>query len=150
MALSVLAKDVEGGLALLADVLQHPRFDAAELERERNQILSDIHQDRSDPAEVVSQLFQATLYSGHPLQRPVFGSAHTVSRITREAVVAFHQRFYVANNAVVVMVGAFSEERMLEMIQRYFGTWATRPLHRHPCHNRPQLRRSRCVSSIWM
>ena len=128
MALSVLAKDVEGGLALLADVLQHPHFDAAELERERIQILSEIHQDRSDPAEVVSQLFRATLYTGHPLQRPVFGYAHTVSRITREAVVAFHQRFYVPNNAIVVMVGAFPEERMLEMIQRYFGTWATRPL----------------------
>ena len=128
MALSVLAKDVERGLDLLADVLQHPHFDAAELERERIQILSEIHQQRSNPAEVVSQLFRATLYAGHPLQRPVSGYAHTVLRITREDVMAFHQRFYVPNNAIVVMVGALPEERMLEMIQRYFGTWPTRPL----------------------
>ena len=59
-------------------------------------------------AEVVSQLFRETLYAGHPLHRPISGYAHTVSRITREDVVAFHQRFYVPNNAIVVMVGALS------------------------------------------
>src|SRR5919109_1704083 len=34
-SLALLAKDVDSGLDLLADVLQHPRFEAAELERER-------------------------------------------------------------------------------------------------------------------
>jgi zinc protease len=128
ISLSVLAKDVEHGLDLLADLLQHPRFDATELERERAQMLSEIHQQRSDPDAVVSQLFRETLYAGHPLHRPISGYTHTVSRITREDVEAFHQRFYVPNNAIVVMVGALSEERMLEVIQRHFGTWPTRPL----------------------
>jgi hypothetical protein len=44
--------------------------------------------------------------------RPVSGYANTV-RIAQEDVVAFSQRFYVANNAIVVMVGALPEERML-------------------------------------
>jgi zinc protease len=128
ISLSVLAKDVERGLDLFADLLQHSRFDATELERERAQMLSEIHQQRSDPDEVVSQLFRETLYAGHPLHRPIFGYAHTVSRITREDVVAFHRRFHVPNNAIVVMVGDLSEERMLEVTQRYFGTWPMRPL----------------------
>jgi zinc protease len=128
VALSVLAKDVEHGLDLLADLLQHSRFDGAELERERTQTLSEIHQRRSEPDEVVSQLFRETLYAGHPLHRPVSGYAHTVSGITREDVVSFHQRFYVPNNTIVVMVGALPEEHMLELIQRYFGTWPTQPL----------------------
>lgn len=106
ISLSVLAKDVEHGLDLLADLLQHPRFDATELERERAQMLSEIHQQRSDPDAVVSQLFRETLYAGHPLHRPISGYTHTLSRITREDVEAFHQRFYVPNNAIVVMVGA--------------------------------------------
>ncbi len=128
VALSVLAKDVEHGLDLLADLLQHSRFDGAELERERTQTLSEIHQQRSEPDEVVSQVFRETLYAGHPLHRPVSGYAHTVSRITREDVVSFHQRFYVPNNTIVVMVGALPEEHMLELIQRYFSTWPTQPL----------------------
>jgi zinc protease len=128
ISFTVLAKDVERGLDLFADLLQHSHFDAEELERERAQMLSEIHQQRTEPDEVVSQLFRETLYAGHPLHRPISGYAHTVHGITREDVIAFHQRFYVPNNAIVVMVGALPEERMLEVIQRYFGAWPARPL----------------------
>src|SRR4029434_3416986 len=48
ISLSVLAKDVELGLDLLADLLQHSRFDASELERERAQMLARIHQTRAE------------------------------------------------------------------------------------------------------
>jgi zinc protease len=126
VSFSVLAKDVEPGLELLADVVQHPRFDADELERERAQLLSEIHQQRAEPEYVVSQLFRETLYAGHPLHRPILGYANTVAAITREDVVAFHQRFYVPDNAIVVMVGALSEAHMLEIIERDFGAWPAR------------------------
>jgi predicted Zn-dependent peptidase len=124
----LLTKDVESGLDLLADLLQHSRFDAAELEREREQMLSEIHQRRVDPDQVVSEIFRETLYAGHPLHRPISGYAHSVPQITREDVVAFHQRFYVPNNTIVVMVGAIPEARMLEVIERYLGAWAARSL----------------------
>jgi zinc protease len=50
-----------------------------------------------------------------------------VSQITRDDVLAFYQRFYVPNNAIVVMVGDFSEERMVEMLERGLGGWQARP-----------------------
>jgi zinc protease len=126
ISLTVLAKDIDRGVALLADLLQHSHFDAAELERERAQMLSEIHQQQAEPDHVVSQLFRETLYAGHPLHRPILGYAHTVPGITREDVVAFHQRFYVPNNAIVVMVGDLSAEHMLEIIERYSGAWPAR------------------------
>jgi zinc protease len=123
VTLSLLVKDVERGLDLLADLLQHPGFDAAELAREQEQMLSDIHQRRVDPGQVVAEVFRETLYAGHPLHRPTSGYAHTVPQITRADVVAFHRRFYVPDNAIVVMVGALSEGRMLEVIEHYLGAW---------------------------
>ena len=128
ISLALLAKDVERSLDLFADLLQHSRFDADELERERAQMLSEIHQQRLEPGPVVSQIFRETLYAGHPLHRPLSGYAHTVSQIMQKDIMAFHQRFYVPNNAIVVMVGALSEERMLEIIERYLGAWPARPL----------------------
>jgi zinc protease len=128
VSLSLLAKDVERGLELLADLLHHPRFDAPELAREQAQMLSEIQQQRVDPEQVVADVFRETLYAGHPLHRPISGYTHTVPQITREDVVAFHQRFYVPNNTIVVMVSALSEERMLEVIERSLGAWPARPL----------------------
>ncbi|HYY16183.1 MAG TPA: pitrilysin family protein, partial [Gammaproteobacteria bacterium] len=103
-------------------------FDAAELERERAQLLSEIQQRRVNPRQVISEAFREALYAGHPLQRPISGYAQTVSQIMRADVVAFYERFYVPNNAILVMVGDFSEQRMLELIGRHFGEWPGRAL----------------------
>jgi zinc protease len=128
VTLSLLAKDVEPGLALLADLLQHSRFDAEELAREQAQILAEIHQRGVEPGLAVAKIFRETLYAGHPLHRPISGYAHTVSQITREDVIAFHRRYYVPNNAIVVVVGALSEERLQEVAERYLAAWPTHPL----------------------
>ena len=50
-----------------------------------------------------------------------------MSQITRDDVQAFYQRFYVPNNAIIVMVGDFSEIRMLELIERALGGWQHGP-----------------------
>jgi zinc protease len=128
VSLSLLAKDVERGLDLFADILQDSRFETAELERERTRMLSQIQQRRVNPRQVVSEVFREVLYAEHPLHRPTSGYAPTVAQITRDDVLGFYQRFYVPNNAILVIVGDFSEERMLESIARYLGGWQARPL----------------------
>jgi len=109
VSLSLLAKDIDRGLTLLADILRDSRFEPAELERERTSMLSQIQQRRVNPRQVVSEVFREALYGEHPLHRPISGYASTVSQITRDDVLAFYQRFYVPNNAIIVMVGDFSK-----------------------------------------
>jgi zinc protease len=128
VSLSLLAKDIERGLDLFADILQQSRFETGEVERERARLLSQIQQRRVNPRQVVSEVFREVLYGEHPLHRPLSGYASTVSQIARDDVLAFYQRFYVPNNAIAVMVGDFSEERMLELMERSLGGWQARPL----------------------
>jgi len=131
-SLSVLSKDVERGLDLMADLLQHPQFEPDELERERRRTLAQIQQRQVNPRSVVSDTFRALLYAGHPLQRPVSGYISTVSQINRDDVVAFHQRFFVPNNAILVMVGNLPEASMLALIERAMGHWPSTPLDTPP------------------
>jgi zinc protease len=128
VSLSLLAKDIDRGLELFADIVQDARFETAELERERTSMLSQIQQRRVNPRQVVSEVFREALYGEHPLHRPISGYASTVSQITRDDVLAFYHRFYVPNNAIIVMVGDFSEPQMLELIARALGGWQARPL----------------------
>jgi zinc protease len=123
VSLSVLAKDVERGLDLLADILRNPAFEAAEMERERARMLSQIQQRRVNPSQVVSETFRELLYAGHPLHRPITGYPQTVTQITRDDVRAFYQRFYVPNDTIVVMVGDFPPERMLALVEHALGGW---------------------------
>ncbi len=127
VSLSLLAKDIDRGLHLLVDILHDSHFETAELERERLMMLSQIQQRRVNPRQVVSEVFREELYGDHPLHRPISGYASTVSQITRDDVLAFYQRFYVPNNATLVMVGDFSAARMLALIEQAFGGWQARP-----------------------
>jgi zinc protease len=123
VSLSLLAKDIERGLHLFADILRDSRFETVELDRERRSMLSQIQQRRVNPRQVVSEVFREELYGDHPLHRPLSGYASTVSQITRDEVLAFYQRFYVPANAILVMVGDFSAERMLALIENALGGW---------------------------
>lgn len=128
VSLSLQAKDLERGLDLLADILQAPRFDPAELERERARMLSQIQQRRVNPGQVVAETFRDMVYAGHPLHRPITGYSQTVTHISRDDVQALYARFYVPNNSIVVMVGDFPAERMLALLERYLGGWSARTL----------------------
>jgi zinc protease len=128
VSLSLLAKDIDRGLHLLVDILQDSHFEMAELDRERLRMLSQIQQRRVNPRQVVSEVFREEVYGDHPLHRPISGYAATVSQITRDDVLAFYQRFYVPNNAILVMVGDFSAARMLALIEQALGGWQARSL----------------------
>ena len=73
-----------------------------------------------------------------------------MSQITRDDVQAFYQRFYVPNNAIIVMVGDFSEIRMLELIERALGGWQAGLLTRSPCRNPRPPEGSKYALWIWM
>jgi zinc protease len=128
VSLSLLAKDIEPGLDLLADILRESRFEPAELERERARMLSQIQQRRVNPSQVVAETFRDMLYAGHPLHHPITGYPETVTHISRDAVRDFYERFYVPNNSIVVMVGDILPERMLALLERYLGGWPARPV----------------------
>src|SRR5215831_4508070 len=71
----VLADHVPLAIDILADILQHSTFEAAELERERTVILQEIGQAWDTPDDIVFDLFQETAFPAQPLGRPILGSA---------------------------------------------------------------------------
>jgi zinc protease len=149
VSLSLLAKDIDQGLSLLADILQDARFEAAELERERANMLSQIQQRRVNPRQVVSEVFREELYGDHPLHRPVSGYTSTVSQLTRDDVAAFYRRFYVPNNAILVMVGDVPAARMLELIEHALGGWQASALD-HITLPQPSPTRGKAVRIVDM
>lgn len=87
------------------EILSRPRFDKNDFEREKNRTLLGIKQRGEDPGELVEIAFFQALYGNHPYAHPQEGFAETVAPLTREDLVDFHKRYYVASNAIVVIVG---------------------------------------------
>jgi zinc protease len=128
VTLSVLKKDLALGLDLLAEVLQTPTFPADELARKVTDIQAALRRSEQSPETVASRELSRLMFPGHPYGRPASGTVESVGRLTREQVIAFYERYYRPDGAVIVAVGdVTSGEIRRELLQRLAG-WRVPPV----------------------
>jgi zinc protease len=120
----VVMKDSFGvAMELLADVIRNPKFDAEEIDRQRQQAISSLQVSASDPDFVASTLFDRLVYGFHPYGLPGNGTPETLTGITREDLQAFHRRYFVPNNVILAIVGDTTTDEAFGMAQKIFGAW---------------------------
>lgn len=62
------------------------------------------------------------IFKNHPYRNTTIGSMEDIQAATLEEFQAFNKKFYVPNNAVLVVAGDFEKNQAKEWIQNYFGT----------------------------
>ena len=121
--LGVLSKDIDLGLALVADIVMHPVLGEEVLAKERDRVLAEIRSAMDRPQTVAGWEFNELVYRDHPLHRPVHGYPHTIEKITCGDLREFHKRHFHSNNAMVSVVGDFKTPDMLSRLESAFGGW---------------------------
>lgn len=119
--INMATRYADRGLAILADALQNPLFDATELEREQEVILEEIRREKDNPHHMVSELLFKECYKVHPYGRPIIGYPETVKSFTHKHLLDFYHRWYTPKNIALIVVGDFETETMLEQIRRTFA-----------------------------
>ena len=121
VALDILAKDTDAGLELLNDIVRHPQFPDAELERERTLSLSGLQSLGEDPGAIASRVANEITYGAHPYGRDA--TITSLKTITRADLLACYKRDFVPNHLILVAVGDFNAEAMTEKLKARFGDW---------------------------
>ncbi|HET6573382.1 MAG TPA: pitrilysin family protein [Fimbriiglobus sp.] len=119
----VLTPDTDLGLSLLFDSLIHPSFPAKELERKRDQLLTEIAERERRPQTRARQLFNKLVYGDHPFGRPTAGKKEVVEKLTRDDLKAFHASAFSPDRAIVVVVGDFAAAEMAESVKKLTAGW---------------------------
>jgi zinc protease len=96
---------LEPTLALFAEPLLEPAFDADELERERVDTLAAIERREDRLGQQVFQLFGETHFRSHPYRLPLLGETGTVAAFDCERVAAHHRRLVCAPNLSLAIAG---------------------------------------------
>ncbi len=117
----VLADDVPLAVDIIADILQNPSFDEAELVREREVVLQEIGQAHDTPDDIVFDHFQETAYPGQALGRPVLGRAEVVRGLGRDTLVDYLARHYRGPNLVIAAAGRVDHDRFVALAGEAFG-----------------------------
>ena len=112
---------LDRAVELFATILSKPLLPAGALERERSRTLVGLQRHPQSPASVASEAFWAAMYPGHVYGRFGAGSEETLASISRDDIVGFHQRYYVARNGVMVLVGDVSRGEAEQIANRVSG-----------------------------
>jgi zinc protease len=146
VTLSVLTDHVELAFDLLSDMVVHPAFAPAEVERKRQQTLSALEVVRDDLSYVADTAFRRKLFAGTPYSHPEDGTVETVRRITAEALRDFHTHFYRPANCILAVVGDISTSEAFERAEKAFGAWENRPAPATPPEAMPSSGARRTVA----
>jgi len=113
-------------LDVLADILLNASFDSVEMEHERQVICEEISMGKDLPSQRASLLIDELLWPGHPLGRDVAGSRESVTAVTRDMIVDFHNSRYLPGNVVVAIAGNIRHEEAVAAVNRVVAGWAGR------------------------
>ncbi len=115
-----LAKDLELALKLLSDCLLNPSFSQDQVEKVRDDILSQIRAKKDKPMALLFDLFYSTLYRKHPYGRPLLGTQETISALRRENLVAWYRNRATGPNCVLALVGDFDSKALVPRLKDLF------------------------------
>jgi zinc protease len=121
-SVSVLKKDIDVGLEILADVLMNPAFSEEKIMLAKIQHHSSIVRRNDDVRSIAAREFEKLIYGPESVYARHTEYA-TIANITRDDLVAFHKRFFGPNNIMLGIWGDFDTEEMIQKIQKAFEQW---------------------------
>ncbi len=108
-------------LDLLARILRAPEFPEAVLNREKIRQIGALKEDDLKPDSEAGRLFYQLVFRQHPYALRSVGEVDTVASMTRDDLLGFYQQHYVAQHAVVAIMGDVSRteaEAIAEQLTR--------------------------------
>ncbi len=108
------------GLALFCDAIVSPRFEAAELERERAVLLERVKSREDNPASIAFDAFAEALYPKHPYGLRSIGTEETLARFALGDIEAYHRTFATSDKLVIAVTGGMEAALVVDMLSRAF------------------------------
>jgi predicted Zn-dependent peptidase len=115
-------------LPIMADVALRPTFPAEELDRQRQQRLTNLLQARDEPTTIASLAFSRVLYGPeHRFGTATMGTASTIKAVSTADLTSFYRDTFRPDNATLVVVGDITPDRVLPLLEKSFGAWKAAP-----------------------
>jgi zinc protease len=127
VSLSTLTKTMEPSLEIFADVILNPSFPDSEVERLKREQLARIQREKQTPIQMAVRVFPRLLYGeDHAYSNPLTGSGTeaTVSVMTSDDLVEFHQTWFRPNNATLVVAGDIAMDELKPQLETLFADWS--------------------------
>lgn len=105
-----------------ADRMENLRIGPDDWQAERQVVLAERAQRTdSDPSALFGEEVNATQYYNHPYGRPVIGWRQEMEGLTRDDALAWYNSHYAPNNAVLIVAGDVTADKVRQLAEKYYG-----------------------------
>ncbi len=123
IGMTVITPKVPEAIALLADLVQHPTFAAAEVERHRAQAVDGLRVAMSDPGDLGALVVPQLGYDFERYRHATGGTLASLGRIQTDDLRTFHRKRYRPDRSVLILAGDIDADAAFATAERSFGQW---------------------------
>lgn len=106
---------------ILSDILR-PALRSEDFEMEKKVILEEIGMYEDQPSDMIHDYSRKLYFGDHPLGNSVLGSVNSISTLTRNQMLKYFQRRYIASNIVLAAAGNFN----FDLLEKDAAKWCAR------------------------
>ena len=121
VSLTTLKKNLPRTLELFGQVMMQPVFREDRVVLAKKRTIEGLRRQDDDPKAIAGRELTRALYAGHQLGR--IPTIESVTRITRDDMLAFHKRYYLPNNVMLAVSGDIGRDELLTLLGTVFNGW---------------------------
>lgn len=123
IAMKMLSDDFVFGLELLKEIVTKATFPQEEIEKVRDQLLTDIKQYWDEPRSFTGQLVNNEIYKNHPYSKISIGTKESIASISRNDLIDFYKKYISSYQARIAIVGDLPDDNIEKILEDHLGDW---------------------------
>ena len=127
------------------DSVRFPAFDETKFEEEKKVVIGEIDRREANPFGYLDVAMKQKLFYKYPTRKDPQGTRESVSTATLDKMRTIQSRYYVPNNAALVVTGDAKPEEVFRLAEQIMGSWEKRavdPFKEFPLVEHPPLLKS--------
>ncbi|MCU0908972.1 MAG: insulinase family protein [Rhodobacteraceae bacterium] len=105
-----------------ADRMKNLRLTQEDVDTERDVVIEERNQRTdSNPGARFAEQRRAVQFLNHPYRRPIIGWRHEIDALSMDAALAFYEKYYAPNNAVLVVAGDVTADQVRTLAEEHYG-----------------------------
>lgn len=116
-----LNTQLEQALDVITDMVLHPTFPEAEIQKEKKVVIEEMKMYRDSPDDYLFEEFSGHVFKGHPLGNSTLGFEETVSAFEQQDLYDYMEERYQPSNLLVAVAGNMDHNRVVKLVGEYFS-----------------------------
>lgn len=127
------------------DSVRFPSFDETDFANEKQVVIGELDRHEANPYQYLDAAMREKLFYKYPTRKMPSGTRETVAAATTDQMRLIQSRYYVPNNAALVVTGDVKPDEVFRLAEQIMGSWQRReidPFKEFPLVEHPPLAKS--------